>query len=58
MKDLEVSQSLGHHCANDMIRDEVMPDDGERRNFESTDLMLLLLVIIISVGMLGLQESS
>jgi nitrogenase molybdenum-iron protein alpha chain len=31
-----VSQSLGHHIANDMIRDEIMPDIGARKDFEST----------------------
>ena len=31
-----VSQSLGHHIANDMIRDEVLPDGSYRKDFEST----------------------
>jgi nitrogenase molybdenum-iron protein alpha chain len=32
-----VSQSLGHHIANDMIRDHVMPDASYKKDFESTD---------------------
>jgi nitrogenase molybdenum-iron protein alpha chain len=32
-----VSQSLGHHIANDVIRDEVMPDTASRQGFESTE---------------------
>ena len=32
-----VSQSLGHHIANDMIRDEIMPDSASRKDFEATD---------------------
>lgn len=31
-----VSQSLGHHIANDMIRDEVLPDNSYKKDFEST----------------------
>lgn len=31
-----VSQSLGHHIANDMIRDHVMPDNSHKKDFEST----------------------
>jgi nitrogenase molybdenum-iron protein alpha chain len=31
-----VSQSLGHHIANDMIRDYIMPDTSYRKDFEST----------------------
>lgn len=31
-----VSQSLGHHIANDMIRDEIMPDISYKKDFEST----------------------
>ena len=32
-----VSQSLGHHLANDAIRDEVMTDSTARQTFKSTD---------------------
>lgn len=32
-----VSQSLGHHIANDVIRDEIMPDSASRQGFESTE---------------------
>ena len=32
-----VSQSLGHHIANDMIRDYVMPDASHRKDYEATD---------------------
>jgi nitrogenase molybdenum-iron protein alpha chain len=31
-----VSQSLGHHIANDMLRDEVLGDTSYRKDFEST----------------------
>ncbi|MDD4505392.1 MAG: nitrogenase molybdenum-iron protein alpha chain [Sulfurospirillaceae bacterium] len=31
-----VSQSLGHHIANDMIRDEVLPDNSYKKDLEST----------------------
>ena len=31
-----VSQSLGHHIANDMIRDYIMPDHSYKKDFEST----------------------
>ncbi|WP_263832670.1 nitrogenase molybdenum-iron protein alpha chain [Sulfurospirillum oryzae] len=31
-----VSQSLGHHIANDMLRDEVLPDNSYKKDFEST----------------------
>ena len=31
-----VSQSLGHHIANDMIRDEVLTDNSYKKDFEST----------------------
>ncbi|AHJ12548.1 MULTISPECIES: nitrogenase molybdenum-iron protein alpha chain [Sulfurospirillum] len=31
-----VSQSLGHHIANDMIRDEVLPDNSYKKDFVST----------------------
>ena len=31
-----VSQSLGHHIANDVIRDEVMPDTSARQDFVTT----------------------
>ncbi|MDR2341754.1 MAG: nitrogenase molybdenum-iron protein alpha chain [Campylobacteraceae bacterium] len=31
-----VSQSLGHHIANDMLRDEVLSDMSYRKDFEST----------------------
>jgi len=31
-----VSQSLGHHIANDMIRDEVLSDNSYKKDFEST----------------------
>jgi nitrogenase molybdenum-iron protein alpha chain len=31
-----VSQSLGHHIANDMLRDEVLSDTSYRKDFEST----------------------
>lgn len=31
-----VSQSLGHHIANDMIRDEVLPDNSYKKDFEPT----------------------
>jgi nitrogenase molybdenum-iron protein alpha chain len=31
-----VSQSLGHHIANDMLRDEVLPDGSYRKDFVST----------------------
>ncbi|HHD80290.1 MAG TPA: nitrogenase molybdenum-iron protein alpha chain, partial [Campylobacterales bacterium] len=32
-----VSQSLGHHLANDSIRDEIMTDTTARKEFETTD---------------------
>ena len=31
-----VSQSLGHHIANDVIRDEVLPDNSYKKDFVST----------------------
>ncbi|MDR1975892.1 MAG: nitrogenase molybdenum-iron protein alpha chain [Campylobacteraceae bacterium] len=31
-----VSQSLGHHIANDMLRDEVLSDNSYKKDFEST----------------------
>ncbi|MDR0579424.1 MAG: nitrogenase molybdenum-iron protein alpha chain [Campylobacteraceae bacterium] len=31
-----VSQSLGHHIANDMLRDEVLSDTSYKKDFEST----------------------
>ncbi|AFL68338.1 nitrogenase molybdenum-iron protein alpha chain [Sulfurospirillum barnesii] len=31
-----VSQSLGHHIANDVIRDEVLSDNSYKKDFEST----------------------
>ena len=31
-----VSQSLGHHIANDMLRDEVLTDNSYKKDFEST----------------------
>ncbi len=31
-----VSQSLGHHIANDVIRDEVLGDNSYKKDFEST----------------------
>ena len=31
-----VSQSLGHHIANDMLRDEVLPDNSYKKDFVST----------------------
>ncbi|NCD11758.1 MAG: nitrogenase molybdenum-iron protein alpha chain, partial [Epsilonproteobacteria bacterium] len=31
-----VSQSLGHHIANDVIRDEVLSDNAYKKDFEST----------------------
>ncbi|MDR2099234.1 MAG: nitrogenase molybdenum-iron protein alpha chain [Campylobacteraceae bacterium] len=38
-----VSQSLGHHIANDMLRDEVLGDTSYRKDFESTSYDVVII---------------